>query len=158
MEIRRKIAEYMATFDVCESHEVISSHRLVPRDNIREEGLSSPYIIVVPYLIMSLVNLICSALVSSYTHVTALSMENESLPEINLENVPLGWNGSAARERLDKYAAVVTQTPHPGGASSNESEALLNTTSPVNPGSSRDNEGSRPVAEQSLEGLRQLKC
>ncbi len=45
------------------------------RKSIREEGLSSPYIIIFPYFIISLVNLICSALVSSYTHVTALAMK-----------------------------------------------------------------------------------
>jgi hypothetical protein len=47
----------------------ISSYNLYGTyiDTIREDGLSSPYLIVVPYTIMSIVNYICVSLVGSYT-------------------------------------------------------------------------------------------
>ena len=57
MEIRRKIAEYMATFDLCESHESSLLTDWFLATTFVKRVSSSPYIIVVPYLIMSLVYL-----------------------------------------------------------------------------------------------------
>jgi len=51
--------------------------------SIQKSGLSSPFLIVLPYLIMSVVNLICSFLVNSYPHVAALVMDKTKLPEFN---------------------------------------------------------------------------
>jgi hypothetical protein len=51
--------------------------------SIQTNGLSSPYLVVIPYILMSLVNLIANTLVASYTHVTLLPMAQDRLPEIN---------------------------------------------------------------------------
>jgi hypothetical protein len=47
---------------------------------IDQMGLSAPYLIVIPYAIMSLINLFCSLLVGSYTQVSILPMWEEDLP------------------------------------------------------------------------------
>ena len=46
-------------------------------------NLSSPYIVVIPYLLMGLVKLIANTLVSTYTHVTILPMALDDLPKVN---------------------------------------------------------------------------
>jgi hypothetical protein len=46
-------------------------------------GLSSPYVSVIPYILMSIVNLVTNALVGSYTQVTVLPMAHDELPKDN---------------------------------------------------------------------------
>lgn len=50
--------------------------------SVLQDGLSSPYVVVIPYLLMSLVNLITNSLVGSYSHVTLLPMVTK-LPDPN---------------------------------------------------------------------------
>jgi hypothetical protein len=50
--------------------------------SIRTRGISSPYVVVIPYL-MSLVNLIANTLVGSYTQVIALLMKKDTPPNTN---------------------------------------------------------------------------
>lgn len=62
--------------------------------SITDVGLSSPYLVVIPYILMSLVNLTAGILISSYRQVTVLPMEVTQLPDVNeaymvcLENCP----------------------------------------------------------------------
>jgi hypothetical protein len=51
--------------------------------SIIKNGLSSPYLAVIPYVLMSLVNLVANTLVGSYRRVTMLPMEKDELPEFN---------------------------------------------------------------------------
>lgn len=51
--------------------------------SINDAGLSSPYLIVIPYVLMSLVNLTAGILVSAYRQVTVLPMDKTLLPDIN---------------------------------------------------------------------------
>jgi len=55
------------------------------RSSVLDSGLSSPYLIVIPYLLMSVVNLVANTLCSSYTHVTMLPMDErgDCLPDVN---------------------------------------------------------------------------
>lgn len=64
---------------------ILSSRQLFLQyeSSILSHGLSSPYLVVIPYLLMSLVNLVTNILVGSYTHVTMLPMARDQLPEIN---------------------------------------------------------------------------
>jgi len=52
--------------------------------SILTDGLSSPYIVVVPYIFMSLVNILTNTLVTSYTQITMLPMAVEQLPKENM--------------------------------------------------------------------------
>ena len=69
---------------------VYSNYKLYTtyQDSVRQNGLSSPYIVVVPYVLMSLVNLLCSAFVGFYTHVTVLPMAKDEFPPHNSEFIP----------------------------------------------------------------------
>jgi hypothetical protein len=51
--------------------------------SINQNGLSSPYLAVIPYVLMSLVNLLANTLVGSYRRVTMLRMKKDKLPEFN---------------------------------------------------------------------------
>lgn len=51
--------------------------------SFRKDGLSSPYVIVIPYFLMTLVNLLANMLVSSYTNITVLPMAKDKLPALN---------------------------------------------------------------------------
>lgn len=51
--------------------------------SINAKGLSSPYLAVIPYVLMSLVNLVANTLVGSYRRVTMLRMEKDKLPQFN---------------------------------------------------------------------------
>jgi len=61
--------------------------------SFRENGLSSPYVIVIPYFLMTLVNLLANMLVSSYTNITVLPMAKDSLPALNKAYVHETGNG-----------------------------------------------------------------
>lgn len=50
--------------------------------SISDKGLSSPYLMVIPYILMSLVNLVANILVGSYRRVTMIPMKDK-LPEFN---------------------------------------------------------------------------
>jgi hypothetical protein len=51
--------------------------------SITDNGLSSPYLVVVPYMLMSVINLIASVFVGSYRQVTVLPMEKDKFPDVN---------------------------------------------------------------------------
>ena len=51
--------------------------------SIASDGLSSPYLAVIPYMLMSFVNLAANALVGQYRQVTMLPMKKTTLPEAN---------------------------------------------------------------------------
>ena len=53
------------------------------QSSFREDGLSSPYVIVIPYFLMTVVNLLANMLVSSYTNITVLPMAKDKLPALN---------------------------------------------------------------------------
>jgi hypothetical protein len=62
-------------------------------DSIDVAGLSSPYLIVIPYAVMSTINLVCRLLVGSYTHVIILPMGSDpTIPEDNLWIIDEGNN------------------------------------------------------------------
>ena len=44
---------------------------------IRRDGLSSPYVAVIPYVLMSVVNLTVNTLVPTYAHVTILRYKGQ---------------------------------------------------------------------------------
>lgn len=85
------------------------------RSSFREDGLSSPYVIVIPYFLMTLVNLLANMLVSSYTNITVLPMAKDKLPALNKAYVHetesgfriLGINPSESKDD----ALVPTLTP-----------------------------------------------
>jgi len=52
--------------------------------SIVTDGLSSPYIVVIPYIFMSLVNILTNTLVTSYTQITMLPMAVDKLPKENM--------------------------------------------------------------------------
>lgn len=56
---------------------------LQSKTSIREDGLSSPYVIVIPYFLMTIVNLFTNMLVGSYTNITVLPMAKDVLPPLN---------------------------------------------------------------------------
>lgn len=73
---------------------ILSSRQLYLKyyTSIRMNGLSSPFVVVIPYLFMSLVNLIANTLVGSYAQITMLPMAQERIPEKN--EVYIGnWQG-----------------------------------------------------------------
>jgi hypothetical protein len=51
--------------------------------SIVNNGLSSPYLIVIPYILMSLVNLIVNFMVGSYRRITMMPMKDAKLPKYN---------------------------------------------------------------------------
>jgi hypothetical protein len=51
--------------------------------SIAESGLSSPYLLVIPYIILSLVNLFANLMVSAYREVTILPMKADHQPWVN---------------------------------------------------------------------------
>lgn len=51
--------------------------------SLLSDGVSSPYVSVIPYILMSVVNLITNTLVGSYTQVTVLPMAHDTLPKDN---------------------------------------------------------------------------
>jgi hypothetical protein len=51
--------------------------------SIRSQGLSSPYLVVTTYLLMSIVNLVANTLLGSYPQITVLPMDKENVSEIN---------------------------------------------------------------------------
>ena len=53
------------------------------RGSILTNGLSSPYIFIVPYIVMSLINLLANVLVGTYSHITILPMAKDTLPDVN---------------------------------------------------------------------------
>jgi hypothetical protein len=55
---------------------------------VRQGGLSSAFLIAIPYILMSLVNLVTSLLISVYSHVIVLPMAEDVLPGINQERIP----------------------------------------------------------------------
>jgi len=64
---------------------VLSSRQLYLNysDSLLTDGLSSPYVSVIPYILMSTVNLVTNTLVGSYTQVTVLPMARDTLPKDN---------------------------------------------------------------------------
>ena len=64
---------------------VLSSRQLYLNysSSLLTDGLSSPYVSVIPYILMSIVNLITNTLVGSYTQVTMLPMARDTLPKDN---------------------------------------------------------------------------
>jgi hypothetical protein len=63
--------------------------------SIRSNGLASPYLVVIPYLFMTLVNLVAITLVGSYTQIVVLPMEETRLPKRNQVYIG-GWPNEAA--------------------------------------------------------------
>src|SRR6202043_3922466 len=51
--------------------------------SIAQSGLSSPYLLVIPYIILSLVNLFANLMVSAYREVTILPMKADHQPWVN---------------------------------------------------------------------------
>lgn len=64
---------------------ILSSRQLYLNysSSIVADGLSSPYVVVIPYIFMSIVNMVANALVNSYTQVTMLPMNHVPLPSDN---------------------------------------------------------------------------
>jgi hypothetical protein len=65
---------------------VLSSRQLFVNytSSVVADGLSSPYLIVLPYIFMSIVNMISNTLVNSYLQVTMLPMAQDALPPDNI--------------------------------------------------------------------------
>jgi hypothetical protein len=79
--------------------------------SIVADGLSSPYISVVPYILMTMVNLVANTLVGSYTQVTMLPMAHDTLPKDNEVLI----TGSTAKEYALRVFALPpgVSAPHP---------------------------------------------
>lgn len=60
--------------------------------SLSESGLASPFLIVIPYILMSFINLICNLFVNTYTHVTVLPMAKDLLPQPNIKVILEGPN------------------------------------------------------------------
>jgi hypothetical protein len=84
-------------------------------ESIRRRGISSPYIVVIPYMLMSLVNLMANAFVGTYTHVTILPMANDTLPEAPWDTTDIHGlefiRDPAATEHQSRAHLRVTTTP-----------------------------------------------
>jgi hypothetical protein len=77
--------------------------------SILKDGLSSPYISVVPYILMTLVNLIANTLVGTYTQVTMLPMAHDTIPPDNEVLIA----GSGTNEYTLRVYAVRQNTAAP---------------------------------------------
>ena len=95
---------------------------------IRVQGLSSPYLIAIPYLYMSFINMIANLVQGSYTHITVIppvrsstdtsppTSVSETIPENpanQLDNVPsLDVDGDSVEgQRTERDAESVVVTP-----------------------------------------------
>ena len=87
--------------------------------SILKDGLSSPYLVVIPYILMSLMNLLASVLVGSYPQITMLPMQDESLPHDN--EVYIGGYG---REKPLRVLARRLPTIIPSNENSDPSAVL----------------------------------
>jgi len=67
---------------------VLSIRQIYQQHNnsIEDNGLSSPFLVVVPYMVMTFVNLMANMSVGSYTQIIVLPMEKETLPEDRNDN------------------------------------------------------------------------
>jgi hypothetical protein len=82
---------------------------------LQTDGLSSPFLVVVPYLLMTTINLVANMLVGSYTQIVVLPMKQDKLPKPN--QVYIGhWEG-------EECERVITLAPR--GASSTSSSMEL---------------------------------
>ena len=82
--------------------------------SILKDGLSSPYISVIPYILMSIVNLITNTLVGSYTQVTMLPMAHDTLPNDNEVFIAGTTAGEyALRVFALKHTLPIPQPLHP---------------------------------------------
>jgi hypothetical protein len=77
--------------------------------SVLKDGLSSPYISVIPYILMSIVNLITNTLVGSYTQVTMLPMAHDTLPNDNAVFIA----GTTASEYALRMFALKHTLPTP---------------------------------------------
>ena len=90
---------------------VLSIRQIYQQHNnsIEANGLSSPFLVVVPYMVMTFVNLMANMFVGSYTQIIVLPMEKETLPEDRNDNqVFIGsWgtkgNGEAAQGGVKRF-------------------------------------------------------
>jgi len=71
--------------------------------SLLSDGVSSPYVFVIPYILMSTVNLITNTLVGSYTQATVLPMAHDVLPKDN--------EAFIAGAKVDKYSLRVFALP-----------------------------------------------
>lgn len=76
-------------------------------------GLSSPFLVVVPYLLMTLVNLLANTLVGSYTQVVVLPMEEDNFPKPNQVYIG-GW----LNEEAGRIVALLPDDEPPAGDAS----------------------------------------
>ena len=51
--------------------------------SITAQGLSSPYLVVIPYMLMSMVNFVANTLVSNFRRVTIIPMKTRKVTQIN---------------------------------------------------------------------------
>jgi hypothetical protein len=73
---------------------------------IEDMGLSSPYILVLPYLWASFLNLVANLLQGSYSHVTVLESEQEFGTINGLDREVTSSPNSGGQEELREYLAV----------------------------------------------------
>ena len=64
-------------------HQVYSNYG----SSFLQRGLSSPYVVLIPYILMSVVNLVTNILIPTYTHVHILPMAVDQYPERNIVTV-----------------------------------------------------------------------
>jgi hypothetical protein len=88
--------------------------------SILQLGLTAPYLIVIPYLLMTCVNLIASVVSSSYTHVTLIPMKNDKIPKVNRVDI------------LDGRVFALEEEPQPRNQRNDEfTFELLGSTFPL---------------------------
>jgi hypothetical protein len=108
---------------------VLSTWQLVLHygDSMKKNGLASPFLVVVPYLLMTFINLIANMLVGSYPQVTVLPTKMEKLPLARFANqVYVGiWNADQTKAMRVVTVAKQPGSPVSGASTSSEPNIIL---------------------------------
>ena len=116
---------------------VLSSRQLFLNysSSLVTEGLSSPYIIVIPYIFMSLMNLLANTLVNSYTQVTMLPMAHDPLPKDN--DALISGSDASTPEEYKLRVLALREKEAPGTSASvpstSQKISVTNNNNPISP-------------------------
>jgi len=115
--------------------------------SLLDQGLASPYLVVIPYMLMTLVNLTANTFVGQYPQITVIPMAKEELPDMNeihlidYREFPRAWipplcpaSQMSVVNRPPVFPSVVSEKLNPEASSSAEpvvaesSESKLSST------------------------------
>jgi hypothetical protein len=103
---------------------VLSTWQLVLHygNSMAKNGLASPFLVVVPYLLMTFINLVANVLVGSYPQVTVLPTNKEKLPLARRDNQVYIGNWDADQNKTMRVVTVAVETiKRPGSPASGTS-------------------------------------